>query len=175
LARLPAFWRCGARKTAWSKQIDDLAGLSSTNPFMALMLTVLMFSLAGIPPLVGFFGKWFVFVAAIEAGLYALAIIGVLASVVGAYYYLRIIKVMFFDEPAEAFQPMPMELKVRPRPVRRVRDLLLRSCLALCVWSGLCSGIPETSGSGLAFKRQGEGGEVGPGPLRRAISLRVSC
>jgi NADH-quinone oxidoreductase subunit N len=94
------------------EQIDDLAGLSSTNPFMALMLTMLMFSLAGIPPLAGFFGKYFVFVAAIEAKLYRLAIIGVLASVVGAYYYLRIVKVMFFDEPAEAFQPMPTELKV---------------------------------------------------------------
>ena len=53
-----------------------------------------MFSLAGIPPLAGFFGKWYVFLAAIEAGLYALAVIGVLASVVGAFYYLRIVKIM---------------------------------------------------------------------------------
>ena len=62
-----------------------------------------MFSMAGIPPLAGFFGKLYIFLAAIEAGLYTLAIIGVLASVVGAFYYLRIIKIMYFDEPAEVF------------------------------------------------------------------------
>jgi len=75
-------------------------------------VSLLMFSLAGIPPLVGFFGKWYVFVAAVQAGLYPLAIIGVLMSVVGAYYYLRIVKVMFFDEPVEGFETMPMELRV---------------------------------------------------------------
>ena len=85
------------------EQISDLAGLSQTNPFMATVLTILMFSLAGIPPLAGFFAKYFVFVAAIEAGLYALSIIGVLASVVGAYYYLRVIKLMWFDEPKGEF------------------------------------------------------------------------
>lgn len=94
------------------EQIDDLAGLSSTNPFMALMMTLLMFSLAGIPPLGGFFAKYLVFSAAIEANLYALAIIGVLASVVGAYYYLRIIKVMWFDEAAPKFVPAAGELKL---------------------------------------------------------------
>ncbi|SCB23217.1 NADH-quinone oxidoreductase subunit NuoN [Rhizobium multihospitium] len=85
------------------ESIEDLAGLSTTNPFMAVVLTALMFSLAGIPPLAGFFGKYFVFVAAIQAHLYALAIIGVLASVVGAYYYLRVIKVMWFDEAKDEF------------------------------------------------------------------------
>ncbi|WFU03116.1 NADH-quinone oxidoreductase subunit NuoN [Rhizobium sp. CB3171] len=85
------------------ENVDDLAGLSTTNPFMAVVLTALMFSLAGIPPLAGFFGKYFVFVAAIQAHLYALAIIGVLASVVGAYYYLRVIKVMWFDEAKDEF------------------------------------------------------------------------
>jgi NADH-quinone oxidoreductase subunit N len=85
------------------ENVDDLAGLSSTNPFMAVVLTALMFSLAGIPPMAGFFGKYFVFVAAIEAKLYALAIIGVLASVVGCYYYLRVIKVMWFDEATDKF------------------------------------------------------------------------
>ena len=69
---------------------------------MAFFLGVMMFSLAGIPPLAGFFAKYFVFLAAIKAGLYALAVIGVLASVVGAYYYLAIVKVMYFDEPAGA-------------------------------------------------------------------------
>lgn len=92
--------------------IDDLAGLSQTRPMMAGALAILMFSLAGIPPLGGFFAKFFVFAAAINAGLYVLAIIGVLASVVGAYYYLRIIKLMYFDEPAEGFLPMPRELGV---------------------------------------------------------------
>ncbi len=83
--------------------VDDLAGLSQTNPLMATVLTVMMFSLAGIPPLAGFFAKYFVFMAAIEAQLYALAIIGVLASVVGAYYYLRVIKLMWFDDATDEF------------------------------------------------------------------------
>ncbi|WP_099866189.1 NADH-quinone oxidoreductase subunit NuoN [Pararhizobium haloflavum] len=94
------------------EEIEDLAGLASTNPFMATVLTILMFSLAGIPPLAGFFAKYFVFVAAIEAELYALAVIGVLASCVGAYYYLRIIKIMWFDEATEAFVPVSGELRL---------------------------------------------------------------
>ncbi|CAM5660069.1 NADH-quinone oxidoreductase subunit N [Mycolicibacterium aubagnense] len=94
------------------EKISDLAGLSSTNPAMATILTILMFSLAGIPPLAGFWGKWYVFLAAINANLYALAIIGVLASVVGAFYYLRIIKLMWFDEPVGGFQPMAGELRL---------------------------------------------------------------
>jgi NADH-quinone oxidoreductase subunit N len=85
------------------EKVDDLAGLSSTKPFMAVVLTALMFSMAGIPPLAGFFAKYFVFVAAIQAKLYALSIIGVLSSVVGAYYYLRIVKVMWFDQPTGEF------------------------------------------------------------------------
>ncbi|MFA7414162.1 MAG: NADH-quinone oxidoreductase subunit NuoN [Rhizobium sp.] len=94
------------------ENIDDLAGLSTTKPFMAVVLTALMFSLAGIPPLAGFFGKYFVFVAAIEAKLYALAIIGVLASVVGAFYYLRIVKVMWFDEAKVEFSRIAGELRL---------------------------------------------------------------
>jgi NADH-quinone oxidoreductase subunit N len=94
------------------EQIDDLAGLSATNPMMATILTILMFSLAGIPPLAGFWAKWYVFLASINAHLYALAVIGVLTSVVGAYYYLRIIKIMWFDEPAGGFQPMSGELRL---------------------------------------------------------------
>ena len=99
------------RKEGHVEQIDDLAGLSSTNPVMATIFTILMFSLAGIPPFAGFWAKWYVFLAAMDANLYALAIIGVLASVVGAYYYLRIIKVMWFDEPAGGFVPMTGELR----------------------------------------------------------------
>ena len=99
------------RRDGVADDIDDLAGLSRTNPFMATMLTLLMFSLAGIPPLAGFFAKYVVFLAAVEAELWPLAVIGVLASVVGAYYYLRIVKVMWFDEPAEAFVPMSGEVR----------------------------------------------------------------
>jgi len=80
------------------EQIDDLAGLAKQQPLFAAAIAVFMFSLAGIPPLAGFFGKFYVFMAAVDAGLVPLAIIGVLASVVGAYYYLRIVKVMYFDE-----------------------------------------------------------------------------
>lgn len=78
--------------------IADLAGLSKTHPGMALAMAIFMFSLAGIPPLAGFFAKVYVFFAAMDAGLWALAIVGVLTSVVGAFYYLRIVKVMYFDE-----------------------------------------------------------------------------
>jgi NADH-quinone oxidoreductase subunit N len=94
------------------ENVDDLAGLSSTNPFMAVVLTALMFSLAGIPPLAGFFGKYFVFLAAIEAKLYALAVIGVVGSVVGAFYYLRIVKVMWFDDAKGEFERASGELKL---------------------------------------------------------------
>jgi NADH-quinone oxidoreductase subunit N len=71
---------------------------------------MLMFSMAGVPPLAGFFAKFYVFLAAIQAGLFTLAVLGVISSVVGAYYYLLIVKIMYFDEPAEAFDPMPSEL-----------------------------------------------------------------
>jgi NADH-quinone oxidoreductase subunit N len=95
------------------ERIEDLSGLSQTRPFMAFCLAVMMFSLAGIPPMAGFFGKLFVFRAAIDSGLYALSIIGVLASVVGAYYYLRIVKIMYLDPPAdEVNEPMPRELSI---------------------------------------------------------------
>jgi NADH-quinone oxidoreductase subunit N len=99
------------RGNAMVEEISDLAGLARTKPGMAFFLAMLLFSLAGIPPLAGFFAKFYVFLAAIQAGLYTLAVIGVLASVVGAYYYLLIIKVMYFDEPQPAFAPMPNELK----------------------------------------------------------------
>ena len=85
------------------ESIDDLAGLARTQPMLAAALAIFMFSLAGIPPLAGFFAKLYVFLAAIDAGLVALAVIGVLASVVGAFYYVRIVKVMYFDEAAEPF------------------------------------------------------------------------
>ena len=85
------------------EEIRDLSGLSRSAPLLAFALAVFMFSMAGIPPLAGFFGKLYVFLAAVDAGLYPLAVIGVLASVVSAFYYLRIVKVMYFDEPSDAF------------------------------------------------------------------------
>lgn len=80
------------------ERISDLSGLSSTHPIQAAGMMVIMFSMAGIPPLAGFFAKWYVFLAAVDAGLVPLAIIGVLTSVIGAFYYLRIIRLMYFQE-----------------------------------------------------------------------------
>lgn len=85
------------------ENISDLAGLSKSSPAMAYSLAALMFSMSGIPPLAGFFSKLFVFQAVVAEGYYTVAVIGVLASVIGAYYYLRIIKVMFFDKSEEKF------------------------------------------------------------------------
>jgi NADH-quinone oxidoreductase subunit N len=94
------------------EEIGDLAGLARTQPGMALLFALLLFSLAGVPPLAGFFAKFYVFLAAIKAGLYALAVLGVLASVVGVYYYLMIVKTMYFDEPRPRFEPMAYELRL---------------------------------------------------------------
>ena len=84
-------------------KISDLSGLSKTSPALAYAMFILMFSMSGIPPAAGFFGKLVVFNAAVAEGYYILAVLGVLTSVIGAFYYLRVIKVMFFDEPADAF------------------------------------------------------------------------
>jgi NADH-quinone oxidoreductase subunit N len=91
------------RNGTYVEDIADLAGLARTNGPMAFFLATMMFSLAGVPPLAGFFAKFYVFAAAMKADLYGLAVIGVLLSAVGAYYYLRVVKVMYFDEPAKAF------------------------------------------------------------------------
>ncbi|MEI7804522.1 MAG: NADH-quinone oxidoreductase subunit NuoN [Hyphomicrobiales bacterium] len=99
------------RSEGMFEEIGELAGLSRSNPALAFFFAMLLFSLAGIPPLAGFFAKYYVFLAAIKAGLFTLAVVGVLASVVGAYYYLLIIKIMYFDEPAKGFERMPMSLK----------------------------------------------------------------
>jgi NADH-quinone oxidoreductase subunit N len=93
------------------EQISDFAGLSRTNPLLAFFFAMFLFSLAGIPPLAGFFAKWYVFVAAIKANLFTLAVIGVLTSVVGAFYYLSIVKVMYFDEPLAKLDPIRLELR----------------------------------------------------------------
>jgi NADH-quinone oxidoreductase subunit N len=103
---------CMRRNDRMAEEITDLAGLAKTKPLMAAITAILMFSMAGIPPLAGFFGKFYVFKAAVDAGLVTLAIIGLVTSVVSAYYYLRIIKVMYFDEPVEAFDRNGTEMNV---------------------------------------------------------------
>jgi len=103
---------CMRRQGQMLEEIADLAGLSRTRPALALAFGIFLFSLAGVPPTAGFFAKLYIFFAAIDAKLAALAVIGVLASVVSAFYYLRIVKVMYFDEPAGAFdRPLTAELK----------------------------------------------------------------
>ena len=116
--------------------INELAGLSRTNPAMAFALAVFMFSMAGIPPLAGFFGKLYVFLAAIEAELYTLAVIGLLTSVVAAFYYLRIIKLMYFDEPVEAFD----------RPGREISAVLLGTGLVTVLFFVFLSPVLEGAG-----------------------------
>ena len=103
---------CMRRNGKMVEAIDDLAGLSKTQPGLAAALFIFMFSMAGIPPLAGFLSKLYVFMAAIDAGLYTLAVIGVVTSVVGAYYYLRIVKVMYFDEATGVFD-RPIEIEMR--------------------------------------------------------------
>ncbi len=103
---------CMRRQGRMLEQITDLSGLSRTNPALALALAIFMFSLAGVPPAAGFFAKLYIFLAAIDAKLTGLAVIGVVTSVVGAFYYLRIVKVMYFDESVAAFDtPIAGELK----------------------------------------------------------------
>jgi len=101
------------RDGAAVENVDDLAGASRTHPFMAFAFAMTLFSMAGIPPLAGFFGKLYVLGAAVESGLYVLAVVGVLASVVSCFYYIRLIKIMYFDEATDALdRPMPRDLNV---------------------------------------------------------------
>jgi len=93
------------------EEISELAGLAQARPFVAAIMAVMMFSLIGLPPLAGFFAKWHVFLAAIEARLFILAVIGVLSSAVSAFYYLRVVRTMYFDEPVQQFATVPGELK----------------------------------------------------------------
>jgi NADH-quinone oxidoreductase subunit N len=103
---------CMRRDGRMLEGISDLSGLSRSQPGLALALAIFMFALSGVPPTAGFFAKLYVFLAAIDAKLAGLAVIGVLTSVVSAFYYLRVVKVMYFDEPAGAFdRPLSAELK----------------------------------------------------------------
>jgi NADH-quinone oxidoreductase subunit N len=126
------------RDGEYVEEIDQLAGLSRTNLPMAAVLALLMFSLAGIPPLAGFMAKLYVFLPAIQAKMYPLAVIGVLASVIGAYYYLRVIKIMFFDEPARAFEPMPF-------PVSLVLAVSVFFVLALGIFPGPLASVADAA------------------------------
>ena len=90
-------------KGEYFENISDLSGLYKVHPYYSVVITIFMFSLAGIPPLAGFFGKFYIFIAAIESNLLLLAVVGILASVIGAFYYLRIIKVIYFDETKNSF------------------------------------------------------------------------
>jgi NADH-quinone oxidoreductase subunit N len=91
------------KKNNYCEDIKDLAGISKQNPLLAISFLVIMFSLAGIPPLAGFFAKFYVFMSVIESGMYTLAIVGLLSTVISAFYYLRIIKIIYFDEIKDPF------------------------------------------------------------------------
>ena len=92
------------RKDIFYEDIQDLSGLSKNHPIISVCLLVLLFSLAGIPPLAGFFAKFYVFMAVIKVEMYTLAIIGLITTVISAFYYLRIIKIIYFDDPKEIFE-----------------------------------------------------------------------
>jgi len=92
------------RENVFYEKINDLSGLSKNHPMLALSFLIILFSLAGIPPLAGFFAKFYIFMAVIEAKMYTLAIIGLVTTVISAFYYLRIIKVIYFDKPIEPFE-----------------------------------------------------------------------
>ena len=124
------------------EQISDFAGLSRTNPLLAFFFAMFLFSLAGVPPLAGFFGKFYVFLAAVHANLFTLAVIGVLCSVVGAFYYLSIIKVMYFDDPLPQLDPMRVELRV----VLAVTGLFN---VFFCVYPGLLVGAATAAAKSL--------------------------
>ena len=91
------------RKDQYYENIDDLSGLSKNHPLLSISLLVILFSLAGIPPLAGFFAKFYVFKAVLEQSMYFLAIVGLLSTVVAAFYYLRIIKIIYFDKEKEKY------------------------------------------------------------------------
>ncbi|MGO8952478.1 MAG: NADH-quinone oxidoreductase subunit NuoN [Rhodomicrobium sp.] len=124
-----------------SEAIQDLAGISREKPLFAFLFAMLLFSLAGVPPLAGFFAKFYVFNAAIQAHLYWLAIVGVILSVVGAYYYLRIVKIMYFDEQGAGFEAIPASVQLtlgvsaafvilfflNPSPLKAAADVASRS------------------------------------------------
>ena len=91
------------RENIFYENINDLSGLSKNHPMLAFGFLIILFSLAGIPPLAGFFAKFYIFMAVIEVKMYALAIIGLVTTVISSFYYLRIVKVVYFDRPKKPF------------------------------------------------------------------------
>ena len=91
------------RNNEYYEEIEDLSGLSKNHPLLSLSLLIILFSLAGIPPLAGFFAKFYVFKAVIEQSMYFLAIVGLLSTVIAAFYYLRVIKIIYFDKEKEKY------------------------------------------------------------------------
>ncbi len=120
------------------ESLEDFSGLARTNRGLAFALAMLMFSLAGIPPLAGFFAKYFVLLAAVKAGLMPLAVIAVLASVISAVYYLGIVRIMYFDEPKDAIPAMPLELKL-------VLVLATVFVLGFVVWPGPVQALAQAA------------------------------
>ena len=101
------------RDDKYFEKIEDLSGLSKNHPVLAFAMMVILFSLAGIPPLAGFFAKFYIFMAVIEQSMYYLAVIGLLSTVVAAFYYLRIIKIIYFDQEKEMYEKNhPIGLKL---------------------------------------------------------------
>ena len=92
------------KKSIFYEKIEDLSGLSSNHPILSISLLIVLFSLAGIPPLAGFFAKFYIFMAVIEQSMYFLAIVGLLSTVVAAFYYLKLIKIIYFDNPKGKFE-----------------------------------------------------------------------
>ncbi len=92
------------KKNKFYEKIEDLSGLSTNHPILSIALLIVLFSLAGIPPLAGFFAKFYIFMAVIEKSMYFLAIVGLLSTVVAAFYYLRLIKIIYFDKPKDEFE-----------------------------------------------------------------------
>ena len=92
------------RENTFYENINDLSGMSKNHPLLALSFLIILFSLAGIPPLAGFFAKFYIFMAVIESEMYILAILGLLTTVISAFYYLRIIKIIYFDKPKKPFE-----------------------------------------------------------------------
>ncbi|MDX2027260.1 MAG: NADH-quinone oxidoreductase subunit NuoN [Alphaproteobacteria bacterium] len=119
---------CLRRNGKAVEQISDLSGIAKSNPLFAVAMVIFMFSLAGVPPLAGFLGKYFIFLAAVQAQMVWIAIIGVLSSVIAAFYYLRIIKVMYFDKPIGSLDPLA------DRGLHAVVGLAAILMLVMIVW-----------------------------------------
>jgi len=122
------------RSDGMVERIDDLAGLAKTRPALGWSMTALMFSIGGMPFMVGFFGKLFVFYAAVSAGLVWLVVVAALFSTVSIAYYLKVVKVMWFDEPAETFLPAPAGVALITRLTGLATVALLPFVAGVVVW-----------------------------------------